>query len=442
MDWLSETTGVEVQGREHIYTIGIKARAFRKNGSLRAIPPGFSASGEPQLPHGREGLLNTRITDRLNPGHNPQVHIGRGANHIRMSALGTANVAGAAVLDANGNVIGRRFDGAWTGADLEWIDIGHRVKKHIYLHEGHPRVFEIRVDDRAGNLVASPRGWDLLDDNDNPVLFATPGYLFKPSDPSALTLPVKTTVRVQGGKSIYTYTLPAPLPGKSGWAGWTLDPTWESQPGAAEGQDTWISAVYPTRNYGLDVGLWSGESSGPMRGLLQFALSLPSGTPISAICTLQHFYSDQVTTQSIELHRAITQWYEGAKDDAAPDAGQDGSTYNLRNANGAVAWAGGAGGGSGTDRVATATASTPVTAWGAYTWNVLADIQNWAATPSNNFGWWSINANESIKDNRKRLASSDHATAAWRPKLTVVTVEQQRRNRNWWFGLIGGLYAA
>ncbi len=417
--WLTETASEEVRGREHTYTIGIKARAFRKNGSLRAIPPGFSASGELQLPHGREGLLNTRITDRLNPGHNPQIHIGRGQNHIRMSALGTSNVAGAPVYDGVGNIIGRRYNGAWTGADLEWIDIGHRVKKHIYLHAGHPRVFEIRVDDRAGNLVASPRGWDLLDDNGNPVLFATPGYLFKPSDPSALTLPVKTTVRVQGGKSIYTYTLP-----EGDLSGLVLDPTWESQPGAAEGMDTYIqSAAGSALNFGIGVNISVGSVvNSTWRGLLSISLSsLSPATVVNAALALYCAAEAIAADDYISLHRGITQWWEGFKDNVPPDVGQDGSTWDLRNANGAVAWAGGAGGGSGTDYTAVPTDSQIFATLGTWlTYNVKPDVVAWFSSTAN-YGWW-LQASENPLIQWKAVASSDNVTAAYRPKLTVVWV--------------------
>ncbi len=456
MDWRSETTSVEVQGREHIYTIGIKARVFRKDGSLRAIPPGFSASGEPQLPHGREGLLNTRITDRLNPGHNPQIHIGRGQSHIRMSALGTNNVPGAPSYDGVGNVIGRRFNGAWTGADLEWVDGGHYVKKHIYLHAGHPRVFEIRVDDRAGNLVASPRGWDLLDDNGNPVLFATPGYLFKPSDPSALTLPVKTTVRVQGGKSIYTYTLP-----EGNLDGYLLDPTWESQPGAAEGVDTRINGGsgvgYMLANYGAATTLQVGKANatwGPTRSLLLISLS---AIPASSLCqsaqlTLTNVADTAQTAEvTIKLYVILSGnsgWVEGTGNGAQALAGEP--CWNAKAADGAggvtTAWAGSVGcGTAGTDYNATELGTATIgddVAGTAYVISLTpASIQAWLGSDATNFGLLLKATIENTNGVFAGLTSSDGLTASQRPKATVVTVEQaRRRNRLWWFGLIGGLH--
>ena len=198
--------------------------------------------------------------------------------------------------------------------------------------------------------------------------------------------------------------------------------TLELQPGAAAGLDTHLSQANATKNYGIDPGMYTDNIADPnkRRALLAFDLSsIPGGsTIVSAILTLWNLNSGGGgggAPVNIAVHRALTQWYEGAKNGAPPDAGQDGSTWNLRNANGSVAWAGGAGGASGSDWQAAATATTVVSGIGYFTWDVTADVTAWVGG-TNNYGWWILNTSGIWK----QFAQSDHATAAYRPKLTIV----------------------
>ncbi len=435
--WLSETTSEETQGRQHTYTIGVKARAFRKNGSLRVVPPGFSATGDAQRPHGRQGLLDTRMAERL-AGQSPQVHIGRGQNHIRMSALGTANVAGAAVLDADGNVIGRRFNGALAGTDLEWLDGGHYVKEHFHLKPGHLWQYEVRIDDRAGRLVPSARGWDLQDDAGNPVLWAGRGYIYKPDDPLSVTYPVTTTVRTQGGKSIYTYTLPPPLPGKPDWAGYDLDPTWESQPDAAAGKDCYITQRDPLGNYGVgtvwQAGEYSAAASGPDRALIQFTFT---GIPPTALVQTASFATVLIADGSVgasnnrtlQLYRLIQAWAEGTGN-GLPSGGATWNTHDGTNN-----WAGAGCSNTVSDREATGIGSAALATTDllgsshAFTLTPIA-VQEWIRGTIDNNGMIAIADTE--LDDLYFFASSDGLTASQRPKLTVVTVEQAAGRPRWW----------
>ena len=103
-----------------------------------------------------------------------------------------------------------------------------------------------------------------------------------------------------------------------------------------------------------------------------------------------------------------------------PGPGVDGSTWNLRNNNGAVAWAGGAGGAAGDDWTATATATATITGTGAtFDFDVTDDVQDWVDGTASNYGWWLLNASESTVSSGKHFATSDHATAAYRPLLVV-----------------------
>lgn len=198
------------------------------------------------------------------------------------------------------------------------------------------------------------------------------------------------------------------------------------QPDGAAGLDTFLHQNGPTANFGARTDFFAGvdASSATYRALIKFDISsLPASAVISsAVLSLYCTGEDSVADRTIEIYRSLVEWFEGVKNGTAPDAGQDGSTWNHRNANGSVAWGGGAGGfGSGTDRAATATTSTVITTTGTFfDFTVTADVQGFHAGTFTNHGWWIINVVGGGTTNRKHFASSDSATAAQRPKLTIT----------------------
>lgn len=198
------------------------------------------------------------------------------------------------------------------------------------------------------------------------------------------------------------------------------------QPDATAGKDTYIASGTADNNNGIATTINVGAATGaPSRGLLMFNISaLPGGATITA-ATLTLFCESEgnTTDRTVGVHRALTQWFEGEGNNATPGAGVDGSTWNLRNHNGSVVWAGGAGGASGSDWTATATDSEVITgAATAFTFDVLADVLAWYTAAATNHGWWLINTSES-GTTFKRFTSSDGATEANRPKLEIVYTE-------------------
>ncbi len=194
----------------------------------------------------------------------------------------------------------------------------------------------------------------------------------------------------------------------------------------ADGIDTCIIVNTPTYNYGataqMNVGAAAAGAGAEARGLLAFDLSaLPAGaTIVSAVLTLYCEYENAADDRVVGVHRALTQWFEGAQNGAAPGAGEDGSNWNLRNANGSLAWAGGAGGAAGSDWTALATDTELITGVGAFTWDVADDVQAWLDEEADNYGWWLINVDGSTANSRKRFTSSDSGNAANRPKLAIT----------------------
>jgi hypothetical protein len=196
------------------------------------------------------------------------------------------------------------------------------------------------------------------------------------------------------------------------------------RPKSTASYDTYIRGDVPTWNEGgngqVIVGGYNAINK-PMRGLLKFPLTnIPVGAKISSAVLSLYGAAEAVRVDAtISVHRALTRWYPGIKTDAVPDAGQDAASWSYSNANGAVAWAGGAGGGSGTDYAAVATGSFVFTAVAKdYTIDVTADVAAWmAGTP--NYGWFLISALENTANTRKQFTSSE-GTAANRPRLYVT----------------------
>lgn len=195
------------------------------------------------------------------------------------------------------------------------------------------------------------------------------------------------------------------------------------QPDSTSGKDTLIDSAAPTFNYGIRNEIISGFTVGGIlvEGLIQFDLSAIPAQATIVSATLSLWCTSEVSSvdTTIALRRSLVEWFEGVKNGAAPDGGQDGSTWNLRNANGSLAWAS-PGGVSGSDYASVVTDSVLVT--GINTWydfDVATDIAGFVNNDFDNFGWWVLPVT-AVTNNRKSFASSDHVDDTIRPKLTVI----------------------
>lgn len=194
----------------------------------------------------------------------------------------------------------------------------------------------------------------------------------------------------------------------------------------ANGIETYINStagVTATTNNGALATVLVGQngSGATLRGLIKFDLSsIPEDAEIVS-ATLSLYCSSQLSSNdyNVAIHRSLVQWFEGSGTATPPGAGQDGSTWNLRNANGSVAWAGGAGGASGSDWFATPTATTLITTTGQYfDWDVTADVVGWFEGTYTNHGWWLLG--EAVVSSQKTFRTSDDVDNPDRwPILTV-----------------------
>lgn len=157
------------------------------------------------------------------------------------------------------------------------------------------------------------------------------------------------------------------------------------------------------------------------RGLLEFDLSgaVPAGSTINSVTlTLRHVQNNN-GTQTVRLHRVLTDWGEGASDatggQGAPSLPGDSTWLHTFYPDSTWSTPGG-------DFVSTPSASTTVAAIGFYTWNstpeAVADVQGWLDNPATNFGWL-VRGNESAMRTSKKFASREWGIPEQRPRLVI-----------------------
>lgn len=218
----------------------------------------------------------------------------------------------------------------------------------------------------------------------------------------------------QRPKLTITYTMPG------------MGDTFVFQPDNYSGKDTEIESNLPTANYGVrdDFHIGQTPAGATWKALVQFDLSqfLSSDIVVSATLRLWCSAEDTTTDTALSIYRGLVDWFEGFENGASPNA-QNGSTWNLRNALGAVAWSGGVGGAAGSDYASSATSSSPsITAAGAfYDWDVTVDVQAFINGSVTNRGWW-IMRPTALAGSRKFFSSSENATAANRPQLLITLI--------------------
>ena len=374
-------------------TIHVKPIAFERGGSLRPITSLLGNSGDPDLSIGCDELLQFRIRDRLS-GNAPVLHVGHGPDMVRMTPLDTANV--------NAVVQGNRiaFFGAWPGADLAYELGGHVVRESILLRMGHPRTFSFRIDAHSGfDPVALTVG----------NLRIQQPVLEPPAGSALMAIPLQWLVTQQGGKWILSVTLP---PGD--WAGWTFDPTLTLQPDATDGKDVGIFSSQQSENIGDNVQITVGELNNDERtdrSLIAFDLSSLSGNAIisSAVLSLYANTAYSSNARTFRVYRQKRVWTEGS---GAGNSGANWLTYN-----GVNAWQ--TAGGFGSDDCE----QTDIGYRDMTSTETLNEFKNWPLTPTTKTGLdlgngWMMKADTELNDNY-HFASSDHATAANRPKLVV-----------------------
>ncbi|MCU0787293.1 MAG: CHRD domain-containing protein [Verrucomicrobia bacterium] len=180
--------------------------------------------------------------------------------------------------------------------------------------------------------------------------------------------------------------------------------------------DTFILSSAPDNNNGGTSGFAAGKdgSLGVRRGLIAFDVStVPAGSTITeAVLQLTVINVPGLPANStFSIHRLLAGWGEGNKvggfpgNSGAPATAGE-ATWNSR-LHGTAAWtpAGALG-----NAAAVASASTPVTTLGTYSWSgasVINDVQLWLDNPATNHGWLLVSQDEVTSRTAREFGSRE-----------------------------------
>lgn len=181
-----------------------------------------------------------------------------------------------------------------------------------------------------------------------------------------------------------------------------------------------------SRSNGEGMGLFVGKTNLGFirRSLVAFDLvdTIPEGASITDVSLRLHVSKTSSGPQSVELHRALADWGEGASDananegSGAPAESED-ATW-LHTFFDTDLWAS-----LGGDFAEAASATTEVAHRADYFWGdndtLIADVQAWVDDPSSNFGWV-ITGNEVDNKSTKRFNTRESDDGVDSPALTIT----------------------
>ena len=197
---------------------------------------------------------------------------------------------------------------------------------------------------------------------------------------------------------------------------------------AASKDNTLYESATGTLSNGAGAHLFAGKTAAGnlRRGVIAFDLAsnIPDGAVIVDAKLTLHASRTRGGSQSISLHRVLSDWGEGTSD----ASGQEGA--------GAPATAGDAtwihtfwdnelwadsGGQPGGHYLATPSSMTAINGTGNYEWSgetMVKDAQSWLDDPDQNYGWILV-GEEDTSGQAVRFDSRQHPTAQVQPRLVI-----------------------
>jgi len=415
----AHTHHTDLGGGRNRYQIGVAPLAYPYAGGYREIVSTWEDSGIAGRPHlvSRAQLMvstGDKGERRIHPTRDPERYGEMGGPWVQVGGVWTR------VPFSGGVRSGRTLTWERPEARLSVTHAGHYIDQWIELLGGY-RPENGRIAFPVGLTGLTRSGANILQDG-VPVMRLRPPVVTDLANPEDVRQ-VAWEFVPRDGQMWLLLTLPS----LAGMARPCVDPTYTLPSPTGAGEDTKINAVVAGNNYGISTTLVTlGRASNLIygRGLIRMdQSSIPAGDTIISGGLALVLTSANAIDNDFGAYRSLVQWYEGQKDGAGPDAGQDGSTWQYRNKNGDVTWAGGAGGASGSDWAAVATDVKTVNDDPAtVTFDVTADVQAFHAGTYTNYGWWIRDTDDTTANgDRKTFGTSDNGTAANRPLLTIVT---------------------
>ena len=178
---------------------------------------------------------------------------------------------------------------------------------------------------------------------------------------------------------------------------------------------------------GTNFFVGKNNSGNLRRGLIRFDVtgSIPAGTNITGATLTLNMSRTSSGPQTIELHRLLVEWGEGAS--ITSGSGGGGATSSTGDATWVHSffpdtdWAT-----PGGDFLNATSADSSVDDTGKYTWGptdqMTADVQDWLDAPGYNYGWILV-GNETEVQTTKRFDSRENEAEANSPVLTITFVE-------------------
>lgn len=405
----SHTRGARLKGGVERVEINMRAIAYQDAGFWRGVTQDMQDGALVDGYVVKDELLAKRIYPRITPGRSPLYVVGAGADQVRVTPEGASNSEG---IWIEKNRI--RYPAPWPGvAYLELVDAGHYLDDRILLAKGHPETLAFRLSTTGIN-------WDTL--MGERLMIRQPALL-PPDNALTDTAPPALTwdKRADNKDLILSVRLP---PGD--WAGWTLDPTIELQPGPGDGDVLFIIDFAPNTNYidlSPDLPLGRRYIDRRYRILARWALTaIPANAIITDVQAACYQYKSE--------NASGIPWNSYARR-ILPTYVRDEVTWNSVRTG--VPWDSPGAATLGVDVSSTisATLSQPGVngVWDIWTGpQMVDDVQGWIGGATNT--GWRIDGieGEAIGDNERIFyREPNYVTPAYRPKLTVEYSQASRR---------------
>jgi len=244
-------------------------------------------------------------------------------------------------------------------------------------------------------------------------------------EPIATPVPLPVATATPAPTSVPT---PTPIPTPAPTA--TLQPTTTPIPSSKSLSPSKDNTLYESSTGSLSNGrgvhFFVGRTNNGSIRRSVIAFNIAGGVPArakitSVRLTLNMSRTAQVELQTIELHRLLADWGEGASDASENEGG--GASASMGDATWVHTffdtrrWQT-----PGGDFSPTVSASTSAGGTGKYTWGstaqMVADVQAWLDNPSSNFGWL-LKGTEAGNQTTKRFDSRENSVVENRPVLVV-----------------------